>query len=216
MAKKRSPIKFEDSLGLWLAAAQSPLASYRLQEQKIEEAVSFLVHMLGAGRKSGKKPVILHSLRVGFILLSAGYSDDVAVAGILHDVLERAGLTKSHLARRFNPTVADLVEAATNDERIDCIMERYRDSVDRCAELGENALAIRAADLIDNCDRALMLDQEARLKRYMQKLSILLEVCREDEIDTRLVGELAKRSRRVARRLSSNIIERASRLKNKK
>lgn len=170
-------------------------------EDRLEEVIHFLIRALEDKPKRGKKPVAMHSLRVGFSLLSLGFEIDVVIGGLLHDILEKTSLSGNHIARRFGPAVGKMVVAATNNDRIDEPMARYLDSVRRCAAVGEGALLIRAADLIDNCDRLMALGSAARLERTAAKMRLLLNVCREELVDPRMVEELARRHRRISRRV---------------
>ncbi len=170
-------------------------------EQQLEEAVQFLTQALATRTKKGKKPVVLHSLRVGFRLLAMGYATHVVIAGLLHDILEKTSLSSAHLARRFGVETARIVAAVTNDTRINSPVRRYNDSLARCSACGPGALAVRAADLLDNSDRLLALGNAARLGRVAIKLRLLIDICREDEVDDRMVEELSRRLRRVRKQV---------------
>ena len=171
-------------------------------EDRLEEALHFLVGVLATNPKRGKKPVVVHSLRVAMLLGSMGCAADVIVAGLLHDVLEKTSLTQSHISRRFGPTVGGLVGAATNDPDIDCPLQRYEDSLGRCAAAGIGALLVRGADLIDNCDRLMALGGHRRLVRASAKLRMLLQVSRAHGVDERMIGELTRRYRRIGRKVA--------------
>lgn len=171
-------------------------------EERLEEAIHFLVKALDEKAKRGKKPVVLHSIRVAWLLLEMGYPTDVVLAGLLHDVLEKTNLTASQIGRKFGVEVGLMVAAATNDPRIDDAMERYQDSLARCAAYGDGALVIRAADLMDNCDRLSALGSVGRLERVAGKLRMLVKISREHRLDERLVDELVKRLRRINRKVA--------------
>ena len=47
---------------------------------------------------------------VAMILSQAGYSEDVIVAGVLHDTIEDTDLTLDYISNRFNTRIADIVE----------------------------------------------------------------------------------------------------------
>lgn len=168
-------------------------------EERLEEAAHFLSAALQKPRR-GKKPVLLHSIRVGFGLLANGAPTDVVIAGLLHDVMERTRVTTAQISRKFGADVGALVKAVTNDMSIADPYERYADSLARCAAVGPGALFVRASDLIDNTDRSLALGMRGRLERISQKLSMLIETCRAQPagaLDPLLLRELRKRLRRV-------------------
>lgn len=187
-----------------LSRREPPVGSHLLKiiacEEKLEEALHFLVRALDDKPKRGKKPVVMHSLRVSYMLVAMGYGADVVVAGLLHDVLEKTALTQGHLIRRFGVEVALMVAANTNSERIHDSLARYQDSLERCAAYGEGALLVRAADLIDNCDRLAALGSSARLDRVAEKMKLLVRFCREELVDARMIDELQKRVRKITRK----------------
>ncbi len=186
------------------ARREPPMGSHLLKivacEERLEEALHFLVRALDDKPKRGKKPVVMHSLRVSYTLVAMGYGTDVVVAGLLHDVLEKTSMTQAQLSRRFGIETALMVAANTNSARIHDALDRYGDSLERCAAYGEGALLVRAADLLDNCDRMAALGSNARLDRIVEKMKILVKVCREELVDERMIEELNKRLRRINRR----------------
>lgn len=182
-------------------ASQSQLPRIIACESLQEEALHFLVRALDAKPKRGKKPVALHSVRVSMALRSMGYGTDIVTAGMLHDVLEKSALSAAQIARRFGVGVGAIVQATTNDAAIEDPLVRYMDSVMRCAEVGRDALLVRAADLIDNCDRLLAIGGTARLSRAAAKLRMLIDVARVAKVDERMLDELTRRYRRIGRRV---------------
>ena len=124
------------------------------------------------------------------MLVAMGYGADVVVAGLLHDILEKTALTQAQISRRFGIEVALMVAANTNSERIHDSLDRYKDSIERCAAYGEGALLVRAADLIDNCDRLAALGSSARLERIAEKMKMLAKSCRDEVVDERMIEEL--------------------------
>lgn len=168
-------------------------------EYRLEEAVLFLAKSLTKAPKKGKKPVIMHSLRVGSALISRGCSEDVVIAGMLHDIMEKSSVTPREISRRFGVAVALMVGATTNKMTLTKPLERYEDSLKRCAAVGEGALMVRAADLMDNCDRLTALGQLNRLGRLGAKVKILLQYCKAYEMDARVVSDLNLRLKRIAK-----------------
>ena len=90
-------------------AATPLLLNIIAREERVEEAVLFLVKVLAPRSRRGKKAVILHSLRVGFYLMSLGYREEVVIGGLLHDVSEKTEYTPSDLARRFGGKIGRIV-----------------------------------------------------------------------------------------------------------
>ena len=171
-------------------------------EEPLEQAVHLLVHAVAAKPRNGRKPVVVHSLRVAFKLMSLGYDLDIVLAGLLHDLLEKSVLTPRQVLRRFGLEVASIVQATTNDVRIRDPIARYADSVLRCASYGDGALLVRAADLVDNCERGLILGGVRRLGRLSKKTHLLIHACHDEDLDSSLVDDLVKLQRRINRRLN--------------
>lgn len=69
-------------------------------------------------RKGTTVPYIVHPLDVLSILLKNGASEDLAIAGVLHDVLEDTSTTRKELRKKFGDAVGLLVEGASEDEKL--------------------------------------------------------------------------------------------------
>ncbi|MCP6379525.1 HD domain-containing protein, partial [Klebsiella pneumoniae] len=69
-------------------------------------------------RQSGE-PYITHPVAVAEIC--AGWKLDVQsiMAALLHDVIEDQGVTKSELAEKFGPKVAELVDGLTKLDKLE-------------------------------------------------------------------------------------------------
>jgi (p)ppGpp synthase/HD superfamily hydrolase len=57
---------------------------------KFEKAVRLLVEHLPFSEDNSKKPRLFHAIRVGVYLYEQGYSENIVLAGILHDAIEWA------------------------------------------------------------------------------------------------------------------------------
>ncbi|MGN0984926.1 MAG: RelA/SpoT family protein [Candidatus Enterenecus sp.] len=68
-------------------------------------------------RKSGE-PYITHPIAVAEIVNELGLDADSVIAALLHDCIEDTDSTHEDIARRFGPTVADLVEGVTKLTRM--------------------------------------------------------------------------------------------------
>lgn len=91
---------------------------------------------------------ILHPLEVAALLYHAGTADHLIAAGVLHDVVEKAGVTAAELRERFGPQVTALVLAVSDDDRIIGYGERKAALRRQVADAGEDALALFAADKV--------------------------------------------------------------------
>jgi (p)ppGpp synthase/HD superfamily hydrolase len=93
----------------------------------------------GQLRKGDGSPFIGHPIRVAALLEADGFDDPVVAAALLHDVVEE-----------FTAEVGELVDALTEDERIEDYVERKDAHRDQVAAAGERAAAIYVADKLAN------------------------------------------------------------------
>jgi len=189
--------------GLTKRAAIPHLSHIIAWEGRLEEAAQLLAQTLAAKPRRGKKPVLIHSLRVAYRLIALGCCRDVVIAGLLHDLLEKASQAMHRqVARRFGLDVAHMVQATTNDPSIREPLHRYSDSVRRCSIYGEGALLVRGADLLDNCERGLALAGGVKLTRLAGKLRIMIAAAKEQRIERKMLGQLERCLRRVLRKIN--------------
>jgi hypothetical protein len=154
-------------------------------------AVAYAEHKHAGQCRADGTPFILHPLEVASLLYYTGASDRVIAAGVLHDVVEKAGGTAGELSDRFGPAVAGLVLAVTDDERIAGYADRKAALRRQVAGAGAGALSIFAADKLSKL-RELRRETVAdsglggtavrvrqvrtrRLKHYRRSLAMLQE-----------------------------------------
>jgi (p)ppGpp synthase/HD superfamily hydrolase len=101
-------------------------------------------------RGSDGRPFIDHPIAVAERLLEHRCSDDALAAALLHDVVEKSEVESATVHERFGNTVADLVDALTEDETITEYEERKAEHRQRVAAAGPAAMAIFAADKLSN------------------------------------------------------------------
>lgn len=144
------------------------------EDEEIERAIQYLVHSF---EESGDnpKPVVLHSIRVAMTLYDEGYEKHVVVAGVLHDLLEDTDVTAAEIRSEFGQDVADVVAAATFDESIDDYLERHYDIYRRCFELGQDAVLVKAADLLDNSDYYGLGGSEELKRNVLTKMEYFID-----------------------------------------
>lgn len=118
---------------------------------KTTEAIAFALSAHeGQLRKGDNRPYIIHPLSVGFILQGAGYSEDVVIAGILHDVIEDTKYTKEDISEKFGSKVADLVVGVTEDKSIKDWEAKMDNYLENLKNSNDEIKAISAADALDN------------------------------------------------------------------
>jgi (p)ppGpp synthase/HD superfamily hydrolase len=86
---------------------------------RISEAFEFASAAHKEGFRKGKMvPYIVHPLDVFSILLKNGATEDLAIAGLLHDVLEDTSRTRDEVRKNFGDAVGNLVEGASESEKL--------------------------------------------------------------------------------------------------
>lgn len=164
------------------------IAEFEYDKHEIERALFFLSNALqDSGHNT--KPVLLHSIQVAEMLWERGFPQDVVIAAVLHDVVEDTDITIDDVGQSFGHQVAVYVDALTVSDTQD-IMQSFA----RTAELGSEALSIRAADLIQNSYYYHLASTDMQ-KRLRDKFVYFMELSG-DLLDEALVGELSKAYRR--------------------
>lgn len=125
---------------------------------KIKDAILFSTQTHEVDQKQKRKgkdiPYITHPLTVGLLLARAGASEDVIVAGILHDTIEDSidakKVTREIVSERFGGNVADLVMSVTEQRKDLPWEERKREALRHIATMNHDSLMVKAADLVSN------------------------------------------------------------------
>lgn len=73
----------------------------------------------GMRRRKSEAPYILHPLEVATIIGTMTDDQEVIAAGLLHDVVEDAGITIEEIGEKFGSRVMELVGAETENKRED-------------------------------------------------------------------------------------------------
>lgn len=71
----------------------------------------------GMRRRKSDAPYILHPMEVGAIIGTMTDSQEVIAAGILHDVVEDAGVTLEEVGEKFGERIMTLVASETENKR---------------------------------------------------------------------------------------------------
>lgn len=69
-------------------------------------------------RKGTKTPYIVHPMEVAFILSQNGVSEDIIIAGLLHDTLEDTQVTEEKILQDFGSHILELVTGASEPEKL--------------------------------------------------------------------------------------------------
>lgn len=135
---------------------------------KIQRAIKFAAkthsHYQDQRRKGKRIPYITHPLTVGIILTRVNASEDVIVAGILHDTiedsLEEKKVTPEMLTERFGKNVSDLVMSVSETDKSLSWADRKKEAIEHIKDFSNDSVLVKSADIISNVSE--MLDDYAR------------------------------------------------------
>jgi GTP diphosphokinase / guanosine-3',5'-bis(diphosphate) 3'-diphosphatase len=105
---------------------------------------------LGQYRKQTGEQFVEHPIAVARLLSESGYDGALLAAAYLHDVVEKTDVELDEIRERFGPSVANLVDALTEDQTISQYAERKRELRRRILDAGDEPVAIYAADRVAN------------------------------------------------------------------
>lgn len=108
-------------------------------------------------RKGADVPYITHPLAVGIILAKAGCSDDVIIAGILHDTVEDTSITLDYIRDIFGKKVSRIVKGASEPDKSLPWEERKRHTHDFLKGASPEVKFVALADKLNNV-RAIASD----------------------------------------------------------
>ena len=105
-------------------------------------------------RKGSDLPYIAHPVHVSMILVRHGFGDDMAIAGLLHDVVEDTDVPLDRIRAGFGPEIARLVEAVSETKTADGVElpweQRKAEKLAHLQAGGPDVAALKAADAIHN------------------------------------------------------------------
>ena len=113
----------------------------------------------GQYRKNTSIPYITHPVAVGMMLLKNGYSEEIVVAGILHDTVEDTSLTLEEIKRDFGENIAKIVEGSSEPDKSLSWKERKEHTIDFLKTASEDIRAVVCTDKLHNI-RSIIRDYE--------------------------------------------------------
>ncbi len=119
----------------------------------VTEALHFAAERHAHQRRKGDaaEPYLNHLAEVACLVAAATKGEDanLVAAGLLHDVVEDTGTSRSEVAERFGEDVASLVMEVTDDKSLPKA-ERKRLQVEHAAKKSARAKLIKLADKTSN------------------------------------------------------------------
>jgi (p)ppGpp synthase/HD superfamily hydrolase len=130
--------------------------------QRFQKALLFAAQKhAGQARKASTIPYIAHLMGVASLVLEAGGDEDLAIAGLLHDVVEDCGGEKmlEEVRRRFGARVARIVDGCTDAYGIPkpAWRDRKQAYINRLKKEGSDTRLVSAADKLNNI-RSILSD----------------------------------------------------------
>ena len=96
-----------------------------------------------------RKPFFYHSIRVWVFLWNQWYSEEIQIAGLLHDTLEDTSISENTIENLFWKKVLQIVKV--NSKNLSLVKEEIlEDIVKRCSDYGIDAMIVKIADVYDN------------------------------------------------------------------
>lgn len=164
-------------LGRW---AKRRLGAAERSAQQMAFAEDLVRTRIPGYRKGLKKLASEHSFHVRNLLKEAGETEEVCLAGLLHDIIEDGGATQTSLrAAGFSERVITLVDLCSHplhvedgDARWICMMARLIQANDR------DAWIIKIADLLSNLEDVHGMPPERMAWMFTVKGPLLLKCTR--------------------------------------
>ena len=127
------------------------------KQSKIIQAIeyAFVCH-IKTTRKGTQIPYIAHPLDVASILMKNNASEEVIIAGLLHDVIEEENVELEEVKRQFGEKVAQLVDFATEPaelrkgDRRKSWKARKQHTLDHLASATQEEKLLSCADKLSN------------------------------------------------------------------
>ncbi len=151
-------------------------------------------------RKGKNIPYITHPLSVGLILSRSGTSEEVIIAGILHDTIEDSipekKVTREMLEKRFGEEVASLVASVSETDKSLSWEERKKEALAHIGTFSHGSLLVKSADIISNTSELLddveregeevfarfNAPKEKILTQYLRVIATILERWKENPL----------------------------------
>ena len=155
---------------------------FSLKDVNLEKEMDMALHFVSRNLdESGhnSKPVLFHCFKVSTILYELGYSKDIVISGILHDLLEDTDISYEDICDSFGEKIAGCVLAVTFDSKITDKLEQARKMFLNCIKFGNEALIVKCADLLDNIKYVNLVADVDVKNNLFKKYDMFLEMSKQ-------------------------------------
>ncbi|RLG70007.1 MAG: hypothetical protein DRO04_02520, partial [Candidatus Iainarchaeum archaeon] len=153
---------------------------YKLNIRKIElikKAFYFAYEAHKSQRRASGEPYFIHPLAVAKKLAEYGFDEEVVAAGLLHDVIEDADVSKETLEKLFGKKIADLVDGVTKLTRIGHKSHVKNLQKILLATVGDpRVIIIKLVDKLHNLSTLEYLDERSRKKYAKMCLEVYVPI----------------------------------------
>ena len=118
---------------------------------RVNKALEFSAKAHSAQKRKGTDiPYISHPYAIGMILSNAGCSEDVIIAGILHDTVEDTEVTLEEITAEFGEMVAIIVDGCSEPDKTLSWEERKQHTLDELKHASQEIHYVACADKLHN------------------------------------------------------------------
>ncbi|MEN9561407.1 MAG: hypothetical protein RIQ56_680 [Candidatus Parcubacteria bacterium] len=129
---------------------------------QIQKAVRFAIRTHEGYQKQKRKgkdlPYITHPLLVGMLLSRTGASEDVIIAGVLHDTIEDSPphkkVTRELLEERFGVLVANIVDSVSEPSGESWAVRKAQ-ALEKIATYARESVLVKSADVVSNLSETI-------------------------------------------------------------
>ncbi len=144
------------------------------QEHKdIEEVIKFLVGHISKKCRN-EKPLITHSLTVGFKAQELGFSHSAVLAGFLHDCVEDTNCQLKEVEKEFGKEVARLVDALTQLKIKDYKL-KWEKYLAKIIKVGKEAMFLKLIDGDANLQYLPLVKSKEDLEQIFWKMNFTMK-----------------------------------------
>ena len=130
----------------------------RSMNNTLVRAIEFaLIAHKGQCRKGTQIPYVVHPIAVAQTLIDIGCSEEVIIAGLLHDTIEDTEVTREEIRKKFGERVVEIVTGVSESDKSDTWENRKRHTIEKLKSAPIEILLVECADKLDNI-RSMKMD----------------------------------------------------------